>query len=71
MIDLAAARDTFEGSVDGTVGLEEEFALLDPETLALVPAFERLRDAARGDAVLEPAIAGELISFADLRARHG
>jgi carboxylate-amine ligase len=62
MIDLAAARDTFEGSVDGTVGLEEEFALLDPETLALVPAFERLRDAARGDAVLEPAIAGELIS---------
>jgi len=62
MIDLAAARDTFEGSADGTVGLEEELALLDPETLELVPAFERLRDAAADHPVLREAIAGELIS---------
>jgi hypothetical protein len=34
MIDLAAARETFEASADFTVGIEEEFALLDvpPET---------------------------------------
>ena len=44
VIDLAAARETFEGSTDFTVGIEEEFALIDPETLLLVPA---LRDAAR------------------------
>ncbi len=62
MIDLAAARETFEGSADFTVGIEEEFALLDPDTLELVPAFERLRDAATGHPVLEGAIAGELIS---------
>ena len=30
MIDVAAARDLFEASTDGTVGIEEEFALLDP-----------------------------------------
>jgi carboxylate-amine ligase len=62
MIDLVQARETFEASVDGTVGIEEELALLDPETLELVPAFERLRDAAAGDPVLSGAIAGELIS---------
>ena len=63
MIDLAAARETFEGSADGTVGIEEEFALLDPETLELVPAFERLRDGATSHPVLAGgAIAGELIS---------
>ena len=33
-IDLASARATFEASTDFTVGLEEEFALLDPATLA-------------------------------------
>ena len=32
MIDLATARETFEASTDGTVGIEEEFALLDPGT---------------------------------------
>jgi glutamate---cysteine ligase / carboxylate-amine ligase len=62
MIDLPAARERFEGSTDGTVGLEEEFALLDPETLELVPAFERLRDGAQGIPELDGAIAGELIS---------
>ena len=48
MIDLAAARETFEASTDFTVGIEEEYALVDPETLALVPRFEELRDAAAG-----------------------
>ena len=49
MIDLAAARETFEGSTDLTVGIEEEFALIDPETLLLVPRFETLRDAGQAD----------------------
>ncbi|CAA9526248.1 MAG: Enzymatic protein of unknown function [uncultured Solirubrobacteraceae bacterium] len=62
MIDLPAAREKFDGSTDGTVGLEEEFALIDPATLELVPAFERLRDAAADHPVLSEAIAGELIS---------
>ena len=38
-IDLAAAREVFAGSTEGTVGLEEEFAVLDTETLAMVPRF--------------------------------
>lgn len=62
-IDLAAARATFEESTDFTVGLEEEFALLDPTTLELVPRFEELRDAAeQEDPSLHAQITGELIS---------
>jgi gamma-glutamyl:cysteine ligase YbdK (ATP-grasp superfamily) len=49
VIDLAAARETFEAATDLTVGIEEEFALLDPATLGLVPAFEQLRDAGLKD----------------------
>ena len=62
MIDLAAARETFEGSADFTVGIEEEFALVDPQTLQLVPRFEELRAAGEQDPVLSKSIAGELIS---------
>ena len=70
MIDLAAARETFEGSDDFTVGIEEEFALVDPETLLLVPRFELLRDAAAADPVLSESIAGELIS-SEIEIRSG
>ena len=70
MIDLAAARETFESSVDGTVGIEEEFALIDPGTHQLVPRFEALRDAAQADPVLAEAIAGELIS-SEIEIRSG
>ncbi len=58
-IDLAAAREAFAHSKDGTVGLEEEFAILDPETLELVPRFEELRDEA--PSTLGQQITGELI----------
>ena len=62
-IDLASARATFEASTDFTVGLEEEFALLDPATLDMVPRFEELRDAAaQEDPILAAQITGELIS---------
>src|SRR5918999_6557125 len=71
MIDLAAARETFEASADFTVGIEEEFALLDPATLELVPRFELLRDAAAAsDPVLAESIAGELIS-SEIEIRSG
>src|SRR5215217_245173 len=70
MIDLATARETFEASTDGTVGIEEEFALLDPDTLELVPRFEALRDAAQADPVLAESIAGELIS-SEIEIRSG
>src|SRR5687768_13920386 len=70
MIDLPAARETFEGSADFTVGIEEEFALVDPDTLLLVPRFEDLRDAAAGDPVLATSIAGELIS-SEIEIRSG
>jgi glutamate---cysteine ligase / carboxylate-amine ligase len=70
MIDVAAARETFEASADFTVGIEEEFALVDPETLLLIPRFELLRDAAAGDAVLATSIAGELIS-SEIEIRSG
>jgi glutamate---cysteine ligase / carboxylate-amine ligase len=70
MIDVAAARDLFEDSTDGTVGIEEEFALLDPLDHRLIPAFERLRDAGMADDVLADAIAGELIS-SEIEIRSG
>jgi carboxylate-amine ligase len=71
MIDLAAARERFERSADLTVGIEEEFALVDPGTYELVPRFEALRDAAAAsDPVLAESIAGELIS-SEIEIRSG
>ena len=71
-IDLHTARETFEASTDFTVGIEEEFAVLDPASLALAPRFEELRDAAREDPVLAEAVAGELISSEiEIRSSRG
>jgi carboxylate-amine ligase len=62
-LDLDRAVETFAQAVDGTVGLEEEFSLLHPSTLELVPRYEELCEAAHGrDPVLREHIAGELIS---------
>jgi glutamate---cysteine ligase / carboxylate-amine ligase len=69
-VDLDTARAAFDASVDFTVGLEEEFALLDPEGLGLVPGFEQLRGAAARDPVLARSIAGELIS-SEIEIRSG
>jgi carboxylate-amine ligase len=69
-IDLDTARAVFESSTDFTVGLEEEFAVLDPATLALVPRFEELRDAASSDPVLAESVTGELIS-SEIEIRSG
>jgi len=70
-LDFSNAQASFEDSVDGTVGLEEEFALLDPATLSLAPRFEQLRDAAVvADSVLAESLAGELIS-SEIEIRSG
>jgi glutamate---cysteine ligase / carboxylate-amine ligase len=72
-IDPDGAAESFAGATDLTVGLEEEFALLHPETLDLVPRFEDLRDAAAAeDPALSEAIAGELIrSEIEIRSGRG
>ena len=69
-LDLDTARAAFDASTDFTVGLEEEFALLDPTDLGLTPRFEELRDAAGSDPGLAAAIAGELIS-SEIEIRSG
>ncbi len=69
-IDLDTARTGFEASADFTVGLEEEFALLDPGELELVQQFEALREQAAADPVLAESIAGELIS-SEIEIRSG
>jgi carboxylate-amine ligase len=62
-IDLDRAVETFAAATDFTVGVEEEFSILDPATLDLAPRFEELRDAAeRSDRTLWQHITGELIS---------
>jgi carboxylate-amine ligase len=58
---LRAARERFDGATDFTVAVEEEFALLDPETLDLVNRFEDVQAAAQGTA-LEQHLVGELIA---------
>jgi carboxylate-amine ligase len=69
-MDAASAREVFEASEDFTVGLEEEFGILDPETHDLAQRFEELRDAAMRDEVLADSIAGELIS-SEIEIRSG
>jgi carboxylate-amine ligase len=66
---LATARKAFEDGVDFTVAVEEEFALLDPETLSLADGFEELAAAARGSE-LEEHLVGELIS-SEIEVRTG
>jgi carboxylate-amine ligase len=61
-LDLDQAAATFAEAPDLTVGVEEEFSILDPDTLELAPRFEELRDAAATVPALEGAVAGELIS---------
>jgi carboxylate-amine ligase len=68
-LDLDTARATLDASTDFTVGLEEEFAVLDLG-LGLIGGFEQLRDAAADDPLLAPAIAGELIS-SEIEIRSG
>jgi len=69
-VDAAAAREVFEASEDFTVGLEEEFGILDPETHELAQRFDELHQAAMRDDVLADSVAGELIS-SEIEIRSG
>jgi carboxylate-amine ligase len=69
-LDLDDARAAFDAATDFTVGLEEEFALLDPAHLGLWSRFEALKEAAAVDPVLAESIAGELIS-SEIEIRSG
>jgi glutamate---cysteine ligase / carboxylate-amine ligase len=69
-VDLDTALVAFEQSTDFTVGIEEEFALLDPRSLGLTSRFEELKDASSADPVLAGSIAGELIS-SEIEIRSG
>jgi carboxylate-amine ligase len=72
VLDMASARRAFETSTDFTVGLEEEFGILDPEGRGLVQRFEELRDAAQADEALGQSVAGELIgSEIEIRSGRG
>ncbi len=69
-LDLGLARETFESSTDFTVGLEEEFAILDPGTLELQHRFEDVHAACIADEVLATSAAGELIA-SEIEIRSG
>jgi glutamate---cysteine ligase / carboxylate-amine ligase len=69
-LDLDLAREKFESSQDFTIGLEEEFAILDPQTLELEHRFEDVMAACRRDEVLAESAAGELIA-AEVEIRSG
>ncbi|MGH3110752.1 MAG: carboxylate-amine ligase [Gaiellaceae bacterium] len=66
---IARARALFEDATDFTVAVEEEFALLDPESLDLVNRFEEVQAAAQGTS-LEPHLVGELIA-SEVEVRTG
>jgi carboxylate-amine ligase len=69
-LDLDRARETFESSTDFTIGLEEEFAILDPATLELEHRFEDVYAACQADDVLADSAAGELIA-SEIEIRSG
>jgi carboxylate-amine ligase len=69
-LDLERVHETFESSCDFTIGLEEEFAIVDPVTLDLRHAFEDLYAACQEDEVLTEAAAGELIDT-EIEIRSG
>jgi len=58
---IRTAREQYEQAQDLTLAVEEEFAILDPETLSLTNRFEDLQAAAKGTP-LEEHLVGELIA---------
>ena len=70
MVEMPRVREVFEASTDFTVGIEEEFAILDPVTRSLAQRFEEFKHAAASDPVLSDSVAGELIQ-AEIEIRSG
>jgi carboxylate-amine ligase len=69
-LDREGTREVFESSTDFTVGLEEEFAIVDPESLELAHRFEDLYGACQNDELLAESAAGELIDT-EIEIRSG
>src|SRR5258708_28201286 len=66
---LRFAFDSYENGTDFTVAVEEEFAIVDPQSLELTNRFEELQAAAQGTP-LEPHLVGELIA-SEVEVRTG
>ena len=69
-LDLDRVRETFEASTDFTVGIEEEFALVDPAILELEHRFDELFAACQADEELARSARGELIDT-EIEIRSG
>jgi carboxylate-amine ligase len=69
-LDLEAVREVFESSTDFTVGIEEEFAIVDPAILDLEHRFEEMRALCLRDELLAPSVKGELIDT-EIEIRSG
>ncbi|MGA9371605.1 MAG: YbdK family carboxylate-amine ligase [Solirubrobacterales bacterium] len=69
-LDLGAVRETFEAAADFTIGIEEEFAILDPAVLDLEHRFEEMQAMCLQDKLLAPAVKGELIDT-EIEIRSG
>jgi carboxylate-amine ligase len=69
-LDLEAVREAFEASTDFTIGIEEEFAIVDPGILDLEHRFEEMQAACLRDPELAPAVKGELIDT-EIEIRSG
>jgi carboxylate-amine ligase len=67
---LEAAREAFESADDFTVGVEEEFAILDRDSLDMTPGFEPIFAAAAETPSLQGMAAGELIR-SEIEVRTG
>ncbi len=67
--ELRLARERFDDADDFTLAVEEEFALLEPETLDLVNRFEELEAASKGTD-LDGHLVGELIA-SEVEVRTG
>jgi carboxylate-amine ligase len=67
--ELEQAREAYESTQDFTVAVEEEFAIVDPETLALTNRFEDFKAAAQGTDLV-PHLVGELIA-SEVEVRTG
>jgi carboxylate-amine ligase len=67
---LRTAHESFDNGTDLTVAVEEEFALLDPDTLELTNRFEELYAAAIEVPELAPHVVGELIA-SEIEVRTG
>jgi glutamate---cysteine ligase / carboxylate-amine ligase len=69
-LDLNQVREVFEASTDFTIGLEEEFAIVDPSSLELQHRFEDLYGRCQDHKLLSESAAGELIDT-EIEIRSG